>query len=71
MKAALLAAKQDWEVWTLWYDDRLDGRVRDDARELAYVQEALWDQGPAIVNAEIKKRLAEDRSAALTVTGAG
>lgn len=57
MKAALLAAKQDWDVWTIWYDDRLAGHVRDEKRELAYVriEEALWDQGPAIVNAEIKR----------------
>ena len=67
MKAMLHAAKQDWQVWTIWYDDRLKGRVRDKTRELAYVriQEALWDQGPAVVNAEIERRIAmssyEDR----------
>ena len=67
MKAMLHAAKQDWQVWTIWYDDRLKGRVRDKTRELAYVhiEEALWDQGPAVVNAEIERRLAmssyEDR----------
>jgi hypothetical protein len=54
MKNALLAAKQDWRVWTHWYGDRLDGRIMDEERELAYVriEEALWDQGQAIVNAE-------------------
>ncbi len=59
MKAALIAEKQDWEVWTNWYEDRLAGRARDEARELAYVriEEALWKQGPAIVNAEIKRRI--------------
>ncbi len=67
MKAALLATKQDWQVWTIWYDDRLEGRVRDETRELAYVrvEEALWDQHPAVVNAEIERRIAmssyEDR----------
>ena len=61
MKTALLAAKQDWEVWTIWYDDRLVGRVRNEERELAYVriEDALWKQGPAIVNAEIKRRIEE------------
>jgi len=61
MKAALHAAKQDWQVWTDWYDDRLAGRVRDETRELAYVriEEALRNQGPAIVNAEIRKRIEE------------
>ena len=67
MKNALLAAKQDWRVWTHWYGDRLDGRIMDEERELAYVriEEALWDQGPAVVNAEIERRIAmssyEDR----------
>jgi hypothetical protein len=59
MKSALHAAGQDWQVWTIWYDDRLDGRVRDEDHELAYVriEEALWDQGAAVVNAEIKKQI--------------
>jgi hypothetical protein len=61
MKGALLGAKEDWDVWTTWYDDRHEGRVRDEERELAYVriEEALWAQGPAIVNAEIKRRIEE------------
>ncbi len=59
LKAALVAANEHWDVWTDWYDDRLAGRVRDEERELAYVhiEEAVWNQGPAIVNAEIKKRI--------------
>jgi hypothetical protein len=59
MKSALHAAGKDWQVWTTWYDDRLDGRVREEERELAYVriEDALWEQGPAIVNAEIKRRI--------------
>jgi hypothetical protein len=46
-------------VWTLWYDDRLDGHVWHEDRELAYVRidEALWHQGSALVNAEIKRRI--------------
>ena len=61
MKAALYAAKQDWQVWAIWYDDRLASNPMDEERELAYVriEEALWDQGPAIVNAEIRKRIEE------------
>jgi TIR domain len=63
LKAELHAEKQDWQVWTTWYDDRLEGSVRDEERELAYVgiDSNLWDQGSAIVNAEIK-RLVETRT---------
>ena len=46
-------------MWTVWYDDRLAGRVREEKRELAYMRIAdeLWNQGPAIVNAEIARRV--------------
>ncbi|MGH6837907.1 MAG: hypothetical protein ACREDT_03745 [Methylocella sp.] len=59
LEAGLAAEKQDWQVWTSWYDERLGGRVREEKRELAYVRigNHLWDQGPAIVNAEIKRRV--------------
>ncbi|MDQ6867120.1 MAG: hypothetical protein M3178_01390 [Pseudomonadota bacterium] len=59
LAAGLLGAKQDWRVWTTWYDDRLDGRFRGEERELGYVriEEYLWEQSPAIVNAEIKRRV--------------
>jgi len=61
LAAGLLAAKQDWRVWTNWYEDRLDGRFREEERELGYVRidEFLWGQNPAIVNAEIKRRFDE------------
>jgi hypothetical protein len=57
LKAKLDTEKQDWQVWTTWYDDRLEGSVREEERELAYVRidSSLWDQGSAIVNAEIKR----------------
>ncbi len=29
LKRALLAANEDWQVWTGWYEDRLAGNVRD------------------------------------------
>jgi hypothetical protein len=59
LKEVLLAANQDWQVWTIWYDDRLAGRVRKESHDLAFVRIAddLWDQGPAAVNAEIKTRI--------------
>ncbi len=61
LKRELLAAGQDWDVWTDWYEHRLEGRVRDENHELAYVEieDELWDQGPAVVNAAIKRRIAE------------
>jgi TIR domain len=63
LKAELHAMNQDWQVWTTWYEDRLEGSVRDEERELAYVRidSNLWDQGSAVVNAEIK-RLVETRT---------
>ena len=59
MKKSLIDAGQEWDVWTNWYEDGLAGRVRDEEIELAYVQidNDLWDRGPAIVNAEIKRRI--------------
>jgi TIR domain len=59
LKAQLNADKQGWHVWTDWYEARLEGRVREEERELAYVRidSGLWDQGSAIVNDEIKRLL--------------
>ncbi len=59
MKEVLLATNQDWQVWTIWYEDRLAGRVREESRDLAFVRigDELWDQGPAAVNAEIKRKI--------------
>jgi hypothetical protein len=60
--ASRRAEKQDWQVWTIWYDDRLAGYpFREEERELAYVRidEPLWAKGPAVVNAEIRKRIEE------------
>jgi len=39
-----------------------NGNVKDEERELAYVriEDDLWKQGPAIVNAEIKRRIEAD-----------
>jgi hypothetical protein len=66
LKAQLHTMGQNWQVWTMWYDDRLEGRVRDEKRELAYVriENALWDRGAAIVNAEIAKHIESGTSTA-------
>jgi hypothetical protein len=59
LKIALTNAQQDWQVWTTWYDDRLDGRVNPIEREVAYVDvpDELWKQDPAVVNKEIIRRI--------------
>ena len=61
LKRDLLAKQQHWQIWTDWYEDRLLGRAGNEKRELAYVQieNALWDRGPAAVNAEIRRRIEE------------
>lgn len=68
LKSALLATKDDWEVWTDWYEARLYGddavhppnEVLEIAR--ATIPDAIWRQGPPVVNAEIR-RLIEKHSA--------
>jgi hypothetical protein len=57
----LAATDLGWEVWTNWYEDRLAGVLRSDARELAHVEVAneLWARGPAKVNAWIIRRIKE------------
>jgi hypothetical protein len=67
LEAGLLAAKEDWQMWTTWYNDRLAGRFQGEERELGYVRidECLWDQSPAIVNAEIKRQFGERAPPAL------
>jgi hypothetical protein len=59
MRRDLLTAGQDWDVWVIWYEDRLAGRVRGKERELAYVliDYKQWEQGPAAINAAIKRRI--------------
>jgi hypothetical protein len=59
LEASLLALNEDWQVWTIWYDDRLAGRDWEEERELAYVriEQVLWNQGPPIVNGEIVRRI--------------
>jgi hypothetical protein len=59
LRNALLDAEHDWQVWTIWYQDRLDGRVQSLEREMAYVAlpDELWEQASATINAEIIKRI--------------
>jgi hypothetical protein len=61
LRIALMNAPGNWEVWTTWYDDRLDGRVQSVGRETAYVNipDEIWARGPIVANAEIIKRIEE------------
>lgn len=60
-KQHLLAANEDWQVWTDWYDAILEGRPLDPDLELkkALIPDDVWRQGPAVVNAEIARLIAE------------
>jgi hypothetical protein len=61
LKVTLHNAGQDWQVWTIWYDDRLDGRIRSFERELVYlnIPDEVWRQGPEAVNKGIVRRIEE------------
>jgi len=60
LKDALLQLNQEWEVWTDWYEARLGGDAVDPPNEAlevarATIPDEIWKQGPAVVNAEIKR----------------
>lgn len=61
LKQHLLAADEGWEVWTDWYDALLAGRPQDPDLELAkaLIPDEVWQQGPAALNAEIARLIAE------------
>jgi hypothetical protein len=62
LKAALLAAKQDWDVWTDWYEARLQGKRSNQKLEVARatIPNNIWKEGPAVVNADIKLLISEN-----------
>lgn len=67
LRSALLAAGQDWEVWTDWYEARLAGdaaRPPIEALEVAraMIPDEIWKKGPAVVNGEIRRLIEEHRS---------
>ncbi len=61
MKTALLGLKQNWQVWTNWYEDRLIGGPRPNGRlviealerERVLIPNEDWEKGAAHVNALI------------------
>ncbi len=65
MKRDLLAAGEDWEVWTDWYDARLRGDPAIEELEVAraMIPDEMWKQGPAVVNKEIKRLIEKYKAA--------
>ncbi len=69
MKKRLLARKgEHWEVWTNWYDARLDPSRRipcysppipELERKRILLPEEVWEAGPATANAEIRRLIDE------------
>jgi hypothetical protein len=57
LKAAMLDSHEDWQVWTDWYESRLDGSAANEALEVAraLIDDEIWKQGPRVVNAEIAR----------------
>ena len=51
---------EDWDVWFLWYQDRLRGGPVPEESDRIYtgVPPQIWDVGPAAANAWIKAELA-------------
>ncbi len=64
LKAFLLRQNENWEVWTDWYEDRLQGKPsnKDLERAIALMDpEKFWEAGPKIVNAEIQRLIDEHK----------
>jgi hypothetical protein len=61
LKAALLSANEDWEVWTDWYEARLNVGGEDQALEVARatIPDRTWEQGPKVVNGQIRQMFEE------------
>ncbi len=69
LKSALLDTGEGWEVWTDWYEARLAGDAAHppiEALEIARatIADEIWKQGPSVVNAEIKRLIAEHEGGA-------
>jgi hypothetical protein len=57
IKKMLSDANEHWDVWTDWYEARLEGRVVDSNLEWQRVtlEEGFWGKSPYLLNAEIKR----------------
>jgi hypothetical protein len=72
LKGMLLSANEGWEVWTDWYEARLAGDAAyppNEALEVARatIPDEIWKQGPAAVNAAIKRLIDEHQQGELVV----
>ena len=58
LKYSWLVQNEDWEVWTKWYDARLEGKVSNEQLEVARVMIAdeIWEKGAKVLNTEIRRR---------------
>ncbi|MGO8739032.1 hypothetical protein, partial [Rhodoblastus sp.] len=66
-----LPPNEDWDIWTTWYERRLQGRAGPESYEIVFarVPEEEWEKGPAAANAWIKAELAKlERKAVPNVT---
>ena len=61
LRYELLPPDEYWAVWTDWYEDRLYGQPMDPDLELKKIllPSEDWDEGPAHVNAIIKRLIEE------------
>lgn len=73
LKSTLLSFNENWQVWTDWYEDRLYGREPNKELELARatIDEEIWEQGPAVVNAHIKELIEEFKPPEAPTQGRG
>jgi hypothetical protein len=75
-KNGLFEAGDDWDVWVEWYDGVIFGAKNDGTylfglptehalrlwRDIAGIDDAIWKAGPAVLNAEFKRLVAEARA---------
>lgn len=58
MRSLLRIDGEDWQVWADWYDARVQGRSpwsEEVEVACALIPDEIWKQGPAVVNAEIRR----------------
>jgi hypothetical protein len=66
LNAALRTSGEDWDVWIDWYEARLQGKGSNQKLEIAraMIPNEIWREGPAKVNAEIKRLIEKHKSPA-------